>query len=66
MHLHMKIPTYLKIRNSAILMTHYTSRDKGRMRVSCCTSHTQLLSTVAVNRNWWIIGWRIIEVLLYV
>ena len=36
-----------------------------RVRLSSYTYNTQWLATTMVNRNWRIIGWRIIEVSLY-
>jgi len=39
-----------------------TPRDKQCLRFSSCTSRTQWLVAMTVNRSWQIIGWRINEV----
>ena len=51
----------VKVRRNAILITRYTPCDKERMRFSSCTSHKRWLATMATNRSWRIIGWRIIK-----
>jgi len=64
MHLHMDIEEWVKIWKNAILITCYTPCDKERMRFSSYTSHIRWFATMFINRNWWIIGWQIIRVLL--